>query len=330
MQHQSGVNDAYRQVRRSLTVAVQIIALVSMYPAGSWGQTWAHTDPVPEYVSFQGSLYHASDGTTPIDEPQDIEFRLYQQEAAPVNAAVWGERHRSVSVFNGTFNVYLGNGAAIEGVPREALSEVFKAAPLWLGVKVGLDDEMVPRQKVTTAPSALTATHATTAKHGVPPGTVVMFAGGTVPDGWLPCDGTAYAKTDYAALYAAVEDTWGGTLTTFNVPDFRNRIPIGAGFGINANTVATHGATAKLSSPGVAGATKGLETHLLALTEIPPHDHQYVDTWRSGTEDNLWGAWNGANENSHHEVSHTTNASGGGLVHNNVQPTAYVQYIIKY
>lgn len=55
----------------------------------------------------------------------------------------------------------------------------------------------------------------------VPIGVVQAFAGNTVPDGWLLCDGSAVSRTDYAELYAVIGDTYGagdGT-STFNLPD---------------------------------------------------------------------------------------------------------------
>lgn len=64
-----------------------------------------------------------------------------------------------------------------------------------------------------------------TAQNGVPPGTLLPFAGlaNNVPDGYLPCDGSLVRADDYPALYAAIGDLWGGDGTNFNLPDFRGR-----------------------------------------------------------------------------------------------------------
>jgi microcystin-dependent protein len=65
----------------------------------------------------------------------------------------------------------------------------------------------------------------------VPAGVVLMYGVATAPTGWLLCDGSAVSRTTYATLFAAISTTYGignGT-TTFNVPDFRSRIPVGAG-----------------------------------------------------------------------------------------------------
>jgi len=66
----------------------------------------------------------------------------------------------------------------------------------------------------------------------VPPaGSIIMYAGTTVPTGWLMCDGGLYSRTTYSRLYSVIGITYGGSGSTFNVPDMRSRIPIGAGQG---------------------------------------------------------------------------------------------------
>jgi microcystin-dependent protein len=68
----------------------------------------------------------------------------------------------------------------------------------------------------------------------LPAGIIVPYAGSSLPaTGWLECDGTAVSRTTYADLFTAISTTWGvgnGT-TTFNVPDFRDKVPIGSGTG---------------------------------------------------------------------------------------------------
>lgn len=71
---------------------------------------------------------------------------------------------------------------------------------------------------------------------GDAPGFVRDYAGiidGThpVPAGYLPCDGAAVSRTTYARLFAAIGETYGvgDSSTTFNVPDLRQRVAVGAG-----------------------------------------------------------------------------------------------------
>lgn len=60
-----------------------------------------------------------------------------------------------------------------------------------------------------------------------PTGAVNMFGGGTVPAGWLLCNGTAISRTTYAALFAVIGTTYGAGdgATTFNLPNMEARLP---------------------------------------------------------------------------------------------------------
>ena len=72
--------------------------------------------------------------------------------------------------------------------------------------------------------------------NGVPIGSIQLFGGTTSPHGWLACDGQDYDSTlpQYDMLYAALGSTYntgGEAAGFFRVPDFRGRMPIGAGAG---------------------------------------------------------------------------------------------------
>ena len=58
-----------------------------------------------------------------------------------------------------------------------------------------------------------------------PPGLVAAFAGPVVPAGWLPCDGSAVSRSNYAALFTAIGTVHGSGdgASTFNLPDYRGR-----------------------------------------------------------------------------------------------------------
>jgi microcystin-dependent protein len=96
----------------------------------------------------------------------------------------------------------------------------------------------------------------------IPVGGLMPYAGSTSPEGWLLCDGTAINRTTYANLFALIGTTYGsgnGT-TTFNVPDMRSRMPIGAGAGT--------GLTSRALS-----ATGGAESVVIASGNLPTHVH---------------------------------------------------------
>lgn len=94
---------------------------------------------------------------------------------------------------------------------------------------------------------------------GMPIGVVQMFAGASAPSSsWLLCKGAAVSRTTYADLFTLIGTTYGAGdgSTTFNLPNFASRVPIGVGTG--------SGLTAR-----ALGATGGAESATLAETNLP-------------------------------------------------------------
>ena len=61
---------------------------------------------------------------------------------------------------------------------------------------------------------------------GFPSGTMIAFAGKSVPDGWLLCNGALVSRTTYAKLFAAIGTAWGAGdgSTTFKLPNADGRV----------------------------------------------------------------------------------------------------------
>jgi microcystin-dependent protein len=82
----------------------------------------------------------------------------------------------------------------------------------------------------------------------IPTGTVQSFAGVTVPDGWLLCDGSAVSRTTYSALFEVISTLHGegDAVTTFHLPDYRGRFLRGrdAGAGRDPDTATRTAANA--------------------------------------------------------------------------------------
>lgn len=113
-------------------------------------------------------------------------------------------------------------------------------------------------------------------------GDVKLWAGPADPvdaDGvtrWNIMDGRAISRTTYAVAFARLGTTFGAGdgSTTFNIPDTRGKVIIGAGQGSGLTNRAF-------------AATGGEETHLLTSGEsgVAPHDHAISDPKHShGTE----------------------------------------------
>jgi microcystin-dependent protein len=74
----------------------------------------------------------------------------------------------------------------------------------------------------------ITAISSGAAASSVLTGTIVAFAGNSVPTGYLLCDSTQYSTTTYPALFALLGYTYGGTGAFFNVPNLVNNFIKGA------------------------------------------------------------------------------------------------------
>lgn len=161
----------------------------------------------------------------------------------------------------------------------------------------------------------------------LPTGSIMSYAGITPPpSGWLLCNGTEVSRTTYADLFSVISTTYGigNGVSTFNLPDLRGRVIAGLdGMGTSpANRITSSGSGI---NGVILGATGGEETHTLDLTEIPPHSHDSPAEFSIGSGfNNGYGIDGMVNT-----VGLETTTVGGGLAHNNTQPTMMLYYIIK-
>lgn len=131
--------------------------------------------------------------------------------------------------------------------------------------------------------------------------------------GWLVCDGRSISMEEYEDLYDVIGYSFGGSGSTFKLPDFRGRVPgiIGAGTALTNRTL---------------GSVAGTETHTLTINEMPNHNH--------GGETGAAGFGTGvaspavslttmsvADDGGSH--THTITTQGGNQPHNNMQPTLF-------
>jgi microcystin-dependent protein len=136
-------------------------------------------------------------------------------------------------------------------------------------------------------------------------GTVKTWTGAVVPANWMVADGRALQRASYPDLFTALGGTaspWGlPDSATFNIPDLRDRMLVGA----NTRAMASKG---------------GEATHVLSNAEMPVHNHtgattgSATGTGQSGnTDTNHYHTVNinSGTESANHQHSPAT---GGGFV----------------
>ncbi|MCP4137860.1 MAG: hypothetical protein GY754_43260 [bacterium] len=173
-----------------------------------------------------------------------------------------------------------------------------------------------------------------------PTGTIVPFAGATVPSGWLLCNGSEISRDTYTDLFAAIGAAWGsgnGT-STFNIPDLRGRFLRGvdSGSGIDPDA----GSRTALYSGNTGNAVGTYQSFATALPNssfiVSDDTHTHSSTsgifnegpgiyagQTAGGRDNFTNASEILNPNTHNH-----SISGGDTESRPVN--AAVNYLIKY
>ncbi|HEY7822460.1 MAG TPA: phage tail protein, partial [Acidimicrobiia bacterium] len=134
-------------------------------------------------------------------------------------------------------------------------------------------------------------------------GEVIWFAGTSVPAGFLECNGQAVSRTTYADLFSEIGTTWGvgDGSSTFNVPDLRDAVPVGAS------------TTRPLGDEG------GAETHAHGnpTSEIAgAHAHTQGDSGSAGSH-----AHSNPSTNSGGAHTHTNGSTGTAGAHGHSNPS---------
>lgn len=164
-----------------------------------------------------------------------------------------------------------------------------------------------------------------------PIGAIIDYAGSRDPSlTWLICDGRTLSAVTYNMLFDLIGDTFGSAgRDTFNIPDLRGRVTVGAGPGpgLSSRSVGSAGGQEQISLT-----TDQMPRHRHALND-PGHAHQ--ESFYSSTGGPLQGAQHGAipaQASIFTGVSTTgiTMAdSGEGRPHSNMQPFLALNKIIR-
>jgi hypothetical protein len=127
------------------SLAVKRLTRVALFCAinGLWLASPADAE-VPRLIRYQGTAVDSQG--VPLEGPYTLTFRLYDAETA--GAKVWEEVQASIPVEAGAFSVLLGQVTPLD---------VDWTQPRWVSIQVGEDQELAPRQRITSVPLALVA-----------------------------------------------------------------------------------------------------------------------------------------------------------------------------
>ena len=150
----------------------------------------------------------------------------------------------------------------------------------------------------------------------MPTGAMLEYGGATAPTGWLLCDGASVSRTTYAALFAVIGATYGSVDgSTFNVPDRRDRVAVGAGSTYTRG--ATGGAvTSTTSSNGSHNHTGLTGDQTLTEAQIPSHTHSGSIRFDSQINHSLTPGSTVITTGVIYDAGNLTGATGGGGPHN--------------
>jgi microcystin-dependent protein len=153
----------------------------------------------------------------------------------------------------------------------------------------------------------------------IPLGTIIAYALDlfNIPVGWLLCDGAKIDATKYQKLITA--------LGSPNTPNLAGRTLVGAGIPDNGQQSDGSSPNFPPKTAWPPNYTAGEAQHTLVSNEIPSHQHslEYQFGLYSGCH-----AGSGSTPCQDSSQTNMTNATGGGLGHNNMQPYYTVNYII--
>ncbi len=142
-------------------------------------------------ISYQGRLADSS-GNPVTTSGIGMCFRLYNTDTG--GSPLWEETHAAVPVEDGLFHVLLGSTNPIP------VSLLANNSTLWLGITVGADSEMTPREQIASVPYAMIAS--------------------TVPDGAVTTEKIADEAVTQAKLGADVSlEPADGSITTEKIAD---------------------------------------------------------------------------------------------------------------
>lgn len=169
-------------------------------------------------------------------------------------------------------------------------------------------------------------------------GMIQMIAFPFAPQGWANCDGAELVIQKNAALYSLIGTQFGGDRQTkFNLPDLRGRTPV--------HTTYTTSPTTTQGGKG------GEENVVLTTAQIASHDHSLRTYNENGnrtppfmpanldlkyglanpatvTPTSINKFYSAASQSTDRLSSKAISLTGGGVGHNNMQPSTVLKFVI--
>ena len=289
----------------------------------SSGNVGINTTPVANTVT---KLFVGGDFTR-VGNSGSFAFNMYYDSvqtrweyAGTGTAAAWTDIGSGNYAFQST-----GSTSGNAGDAASALTERFRigsAGQIGIGgANYGTAGQVLTSNGASAAPSWQTAS-------GNPTGTILMWSTSVAPSGYLLCDGSNVSRTTQAALFAVIGTTYGAGdgSTTFTLPNFTNRMPIGAG-GTYALAATGGSATSTLATTNLPA-----HNHTISVSN-PSHNHTYSAVAPVGGS--TGGGGSGASGGSFNTSSTTTAITatsantGDGAAFNTISPYLGIRFIIK-
>jgi microcystin-dependent protein len=173
---------------------------------------------------------------------------------------------------------------------------------------------------------------------GVNTGIVVPWGSAVIPSGFLECNGASVSTSTYAALFAVIGYTYGGSGASFNLPDLTDRTVVNKS---NTKSLAQTGGANTVTPTGNISGSTGSTT--LTTAQLASHTHtiqgrgcgnqnvQYQIRTSMAQEESPFSApqitipASGGGQ-SH---DHTLSANFSGSANSVLQPYLVLIYIIK-
>lgn len=170
-------------------------------------------------------------------------------------------------------------------------------------------------------------------------GEIKMWPTSSSPSGYLLADGSAVSRTTYSSLFAIIGTTFGSGdgSTTFNLPNYTNRMPVGVG------------ATGSLSiTPGSVGgsANAAVISHTHTASTASAGGHTHTNDLGGSSVAGPYGSYGGSNSaeegagqpNNYlnsmqtagaHTHTVTVDSAGSSGTNANMPPYLGIYFIIK-